>query len=127
MRQERRDRKWLWLILLGAGCTAQLLGPAASPHPLHPAADVALADVEEGTSIAEKMGCTAETLRRWVLRAERDGGTRARPTTAERERVKELERELHDDRRWIFDRARGWASCAVAGGGGRARSWSVLR
>jgi transposase len=29
-------------------------------------------------SIAGKMGCTAETLRKWVRRAERDAGARAR-------------------------------------------------
>src|SRR5205823_5549642 len=30
------------------------------------------------TSIAEKIGCAAETLRHWVRQAERDGGRRAR-------------------------------------------------
>ena len=44
-------------------------------------------------SIATKIGCTAETLRQWVRQAERDGGQRPGPTTAERERIKALERE----------------------------------
>ena len=44
-------------------------------------------------SIAGKIGCTAETLRTWVRRAERDQGLRAGSTTAERERIKALERE----------------------------------
>ena len=44
-------------------------------------------------SIAEKIGCTAETLRRWVRQAERDRGKRAGPTTEDRERIKALERE----------------------------------
>jgi transposase-like protein len=44
-------------------------------------------------SIAAKMGCTAETLRRWVRQSERDTGTRTGPTTAESERIKALERE----------------------------------
>ena len=44
-------------------------------------------------SIAAKIGCTAETLRRWVRRAERDRGKRAGPTTEDRERIKALERE----------------------------------
>ena len=44
-------------------------------------------------SIAAKIGCTAETLRRWVRQAERDGGKRAGPTTEDRERIKALERE----------------------------------
>jgi transposase-like protein len=44
-------------------------------------------------SIAAKIGCTAETLRKWVRQAERDQGLRAGPTTAEQERIKALERE----------------------------------
>ena len=50
-------------------------------------------------SIAEKIGCTAETLRKWVRQAERDSGKRAGLTTAERERLKELERENRELRR----------------------------
>ncbi len=44
-------------------------------------------------SIAQKIGCSAETLRHWVRQAERDQGLRAGPTTDERERIKALERE----------------------------------
>ena len=44
-------------------------------------------------SIAQKIGCSGETLRNWVRQAERDAGTRAGPTTDERERIKVLERE----------------------------------
>jgi transposase len=44
-------------------------------------------------SVAGKLGCTAETLRRWVRQAERDTGQRAGLTTSERDRVKALERE----------------------------------
>ena len=50
-------------------------------------------------SISEKFGCTSETLRRWVRRTERDSGRREGPTTEERERVKELERENRELRR----------------------------
>lgn len=50
-------------------------------------------------SIAEKIGCTAETLRKWVRRAERDRGERPGLTTAERERMKDLERENRELRR----------------------------
>ena len=46
------------------------------------------------TSVASKIGCTSETLRNWVRQAERDGGQRPGPTTAERERIKVLEREV---------------------------------
>ena len=50
-------------------------------------------------SIAGKIGCTAETLRRWVRQGERDSGARVGPTTAEQQRVKELEREVRELRR----------------------------
>jgi transposase len=48
------------------------------------------------SSIAAKIGCTAETLRRWVRRAERDSGMRAGPTTDERDRLRALEREVRE-------------------------------
>lgn len=44
-------------------------------------------------SVAEKLGCTTETLRRWVRQAERDAGHRPGLTTDERTRLKQLERE----------------------------------
>ena len=44
-------------------------------------------------SIASKIGCTGETLRKWVRQAERDQGKRAGLTSTERERLKQLERE----------------------------------
>lgn len=44
-------------------------------------------------SIASKIGCTAETRRRWVRQAEKDNGQREGLTTVERERLKALERE----------------------------------
>jgi len=50
-------------------------------------------------SIAGKIGCSAETLRRWVRRHERDTGQREGPTTAEQERVKALEREVKELRK----------------------------
>ena len=51
------------------------------------------------SSIAEKIGCSAETLRKWLRQAERDQGSRPGLTTAERERLKELERENRELRR----------------------------
>ena len=44
-------------------------------------------------SIAEKLGCTTEALRRWVRQVERDRGERPGLTTDERQRLKQLERE----------------------------------
>jgi transposase len=51
------------------------------------------------TSIASKMGCTAEALRRWVRQAERDTGARPGLTTSERERLSALERENRELKR----------------------------
>src|ERR687890_762401 len=44
-------------------------------------------------SVASKIGCTTETLRKWVRRAERDGGRRPGPTRGEGDRIKARERE----------------------------------
>ena len=44
-------------------------------------------------SIASKIGCTGETLRKWVRQAERDQGLRDGTTTEARDRLKALERE----------------------------------
>ena len=51
------------------------------------------------TSIAEKVGCTAETLRKWVRRTQRDAGQRPGLTTGERECLKDLERENRELKR----------------------------
>ncbi len=50
-------------------------------------------------SVAEKIGCSPETLRKWVERTERDLGLKPGLTTDERERLKELEREVRELRR----------------------------
>ncbi len=50
-------------------------------------------------SIASKIGCTAETLRKWVRQAERDQGLRPGLTTDEQKRLKELERENRELKR----------------------------
>ena len=50
-------------------------------------------------SIAEKIGCSAETLRKWVRQTEVDTGRRGGLTSDERARMKELEREVRELRR----------------------------
>jgi len=50
-------------------------------------------------SIALKIGCSSETLRKWLRQAEVDRGSRDGVTTAERERLKALERENRELRR----------------------------
>jgi transposase-like protein len=50
-------------------------------------------------SISEKIGCTAETLRKWVRQTERDTGRRPGLTTDDQEKLKALEREVRELRR----------------------------
>jgi transposase len=50
-------------------------------------------------SIANKIGCTAETLRKWVRQAERDQGKRSGLSSSEGDRLKELERENRELKR----------------------------
>jgi transposase len=50
-------------------------------------------------SIADKIGCSSETLRNWVRQAERDEGLRPGLTTDERQRLKTLERENRELKR----------------------------
>ena len=50
-------------------------------------------------SVSSKLGCTSETLRKWVRQAERDRGVRVGVTSEERRRLKELERENRELRR----------------------------
>jgi transposase len=51
------------------------------------------------TSIAQKCGMTAETLRKWVRQTEVDGGRRPGVSSEEAARIKELERENKELRR----------------------------
>ncbi len=50
-------------------------------------------------SIAEKIGCSPETLRKWVRQTEVDTGRRDGVSSDEQARVKELERENRELRR----------------------------
>jgi transposase len=50
-------------------------------------------------SIASKIGCTPESLRRWVRQTEIDSGDRSGHTSEEKARIKELEREVRELRK----------------------------
>ena len=50
-------------------------------------------------SIAAKIGCSAETLRKWLRQSERDAGRRPGLSTEERQRLKDLERENRELKR----------------------------
>ena len=50
-------------------------------------------------SIAGKLGCSSEALRKWIRRAELDTGKREGATSDERARLKDLERENFELRR----------------------------
>ena len=50
-------------------------------------------------SISAKIGCTGETLRKWVRQGERDSGVRPGTTTTEQQRIKDLEREVRELRK----------------------------
>ena len=47
-------------------------------------------------AIAPKLGCSPDSLRGWCQQAERDGGRREGLTTAEKDRIKDLEREVRE-------------------------------
>jgi len=47
-------------------------------------------------AIAPKLGCSPDSLRVWCQQAERDTGQRAGLTSAEKDRIKELEREVRE-------------------------------
>ncbi|WP_370870546.1 transposase, partial [Pseudotabrizicola sp.] len=51
-------------------------------------------DAAAHAAIASKLGCSPDSLRDWVRQAQRDGGERPGPTSAEKARIKELERGL---------------------------------
>ena len=48
------------------------------------------------TAIASKLGCSPDSLRVWMRQIQRDGGEQPGQTTAEKVRIKELEREYRE-------------------------------
>ncbi len=72
-------------------------------------------------SIAEKFGCSSETLRKWVRRAETDQGVRAGLTSEEQTELKQLRRENRELRRAneILRKASAYFALAELDRGGR--------
>jgi transposase len=50
-------------------------------------------------SIAEKIGCSPESLRKWLRRTQVDSGSKSGVTSDERARMKDLEKEVRELRR----------------------------
>jgi transposase len=50
-------------------------------------------------SVAGKIGCAPQTLNEWVKQHQRDAGEREGPTSADKKRVAELEREVRELRK----------------------------
>ena len=48
------------------------------------------------SDIARKLGCSSDSLRVWYKQSQRDSGKEAGPTSAEKARIKELEREVRE-------------------------------
>ena len=48
------------------------------------------------TAIAGKLGCSPDSLSVWIRQGQRDGGERPVQTSAEKARIKELEREVRE-------------------------------
>ncbi len=71
-------------------------------------------------SVASKIGCSPETLRKWV-RAEIDSGVRAGVSSEDRQRLKELERENRELRRANEILRKAAAFFAQAEQGGKRR------
>ena len=75
------------------------------------------------SSIASKIGCTGETLRKWVRQAERDRGKRPGLTSDERGRMKGLARISHaEEARLIGGRGEELASWRCSGLEGKRHS-----
>ena len=72
-------------------------------------------------SIASKVGCAGETLRRWVRQDERETGQRGGLTTDERQRFKELARGNRELKRTHEILRKASAYCAQAARDRRVR------
>ena len=60
------------------------------------------------TAIAGNLGCSPDRLRVWARQVQRDGGERTGPTSAEKARIKDLERENRELRQGEEDQKTIW-------------------
>jgi transposase-like protein len=67
------------------------------------------------------LGCSPDSLRVWIRRVQRDGGERPGQTSAEKARIKELERENRKLRQANEVLKKAYAYCAQAKLGRRFR------
>lgn len=75
-------------------------------------------------AIAPKLGCSPDSLRAWCQQAERDAGQRAGLTSAEKDRIKELERENRELRtaNEILKKASAYFAAALIAASGDCRA-----
>ena len=75
------------------------------------------------TAIAGKLGCSPDSLRVWARQVQRDGGERPGQTSAEKARIKELEREVRELRQANEILKKGETLSAI---GPRSRHWCAI-
>src|SRR3712207_7002427 len=107
--------------------TSNRVSPEVRQRPVRMVLDLGGDHASQGAavgSIAAKIGCTAETLRKWVRQAEREQGQRPGAASEERERIKALEREVRELRQANEVLEKASAYFAVAELDRRPKPWS---
>ena len=76
------------------------------------------------TAVAGKLGCSPDSLRTWIRQVQRDGGERPGPTSEEKARIKELERENRELRQAneILRKASAYFAPALIAASGNCRA-----
>lgn len=85
------ERIRLWLLDTRRNCVSGRLGWRWSI-----CLDEHTAPYQVATDLGPKLGVQEESLRRWIIQAQIDGGSRAGLRTAQREEVRALKRQVRD-------------------------------